>query len=222
MTDIVYRKLRSDIVWGVLSPGSPLRSDELRTSYGVGVSPLREALTRLAAERLVTAVGQRGFRVAPITATDIVDVTETRLVIERAALTRSLREGDLKWERRVVASYHALSRIPIPHDPGSGAEIWANHHKAFHMALLSACGSEWQTDIAGLLFDQAERTRIVRAIEVPDTKLTRDVAIEHKEILEATLDRDVSRAIGALEAHYRATMQQALAAVKKRDANLDA
>jgi hypothetical protein len=68
-----------------LAPGSPLRSDQLRARYDVGISPLREALTRLVSERLVTSVGQRGFRVAPLTAYDVEDTMMTRIVIEREA-----------------------------------------------------------------------------------------------------------------------------------------
>src|SRR3954468_18280633 len=80
-----YARLRQDIVWGRLAPGTPLKSDELRLAYGIGISPLREALSRLASERLVTSIGQRGFRVAALTPDDVIDVTETRLVIEKHA-----------------------------------------------------------------------------------------------------------------------------------------
>lgn len=39
----------------------------------------------------------------------------------------------------MVAAFHTLSRNPIPKTPGSETESWANHHRRFHMALLSAC-----------------------------------------------------------------------------------
>ena len=46
IAESAYRRIRQDILWGRFAPGSPLRSDELRARYGVGVSPLHEALTR--------------------------------------------------------------------------------------------------------------------------------------------------------------------------------
>ena len=61
VAESTYQRLRQDILWGRFAPGSPLRSDELRSRYDVGISPLREALTRLTSERLVTSIGQRGF-----------------------------------------------------------------------------------------------------------------------------------------------------------------
>src|ERR1700688_4805330 len=95
IAESAYHRLRQDILWGQFAPGSPLRSDELRARYGVGVSPLREALMRLVSERLVTVVGQRGFRAAPLTAYDVEDTMATRLVIEGQALTRSIERGDM-------------------------------------------------------------------------------------------------------------------------------
>ncbi len=215
LAEAIYRRIRQDILWGHLPPGAPLRSDELRSAYDVGVSPLREALSRLVAERLVTTVGQRGFRVAPLTVGDVVDTWQTRFVIERESLVRSIEAGDIGWETSVVASYHALSRMPIPKNPGSSTETWAKHHRRFHMALLAACGSRWLIDLAGLLFDQAERHRILRARLGPGPKLARDVATEHKQIFDAAIARNTKMAVQALEKHYRTTADQVVAALKR-------
>src|SRR5262245_26547488 len=98
LSEAVYRRLKNDILWGRFPPDSALKSDRLRDLYSIGISPLREALSRLASERLVTASGQRGFRVAPLTIEDVRDTMETRIVIEREALTRSIAVGDISWE----------------------------------------------------------------------------------------------------------------------------
>ena len=214
VAEAAYIRLRQDIIWGRLVPGAPLRSDELRLAYGIGISPLREALSRLVSERLVTSIGQRGFRVAPLTAEDVADVTETRLVIERHALARSIRDGDLAWEREIVSSYHALTRGPFPLGPGAGMEVWVGFHRQFHTALIAACGSRWQIEMASLLFDQAERYRAVRANHVPEQQLKRDVAAEHEEIYRATLARDAERALAALERHYRTTAEHVQSALR--------
>ena len=215
VTESVYRRLRTDILWGRLPPEMPLKSDALRSHYQVGISPLREALSRLASEKLVVASGQKGFRVAPLGEDSISDISHTRLVIESAALRKSIKVGDVGWESRIVASHHALSRVPIPKSPGEEVEMWTRHHRVFHMALISACGSLWQMHFAGLLFDQAERFRIIRAKELSFYEDERDPAEEHQEILESVLDRDSPAALRALERHYKATMKIALAALGK-------
>jgi len=196
-------------------PGTPLRSDVLRARYDVGISPLREALTRLASERLVTSVGQRGFRVAPLTAYDVEDTLTARLAVEKEALTRSITRGDIGWETAVVAAFHALSRNPVPKEPGPATEGWAICHRQFHMALLSACGSRWLMELAGLLFDQAERHRMLRVKYGPQQKLKRDTMREHKQIFDAALSRDAEATIKALWKHYETTAKQVVAVMAR-------
>lgn len=210
IAETVYRKLRSDIIWGALPPGAPLKSDDLRKRYDTGISPLREALSRLSSERLAIASSQRGFRVATIDASSVIDIMETRIVIEGAALRRSIEVGDVVWETRVVAAHHALSRKPFPQAQGREAEAWMQLHRAFHMALLSACRSEWQMHFAALLFDQAERFRILRAVKTDPGESDRDPVREHQWIVEAVLDRDADASVVALGEHYRATKDMAL------------
>jgi len=220
LAEAVYRRLRNDILWGKLRPGMALKSDELRKNYSIGISPLREALSRLTSERLVTASGQRGFRVAPLTSEDVRDTMETRIVIEREALMRSISIGDLHWEKDIVASYHALSRIPIPQEEGAQAEAWAKHHRDFHMALVGACGSRWQSELAALLFDQAERHRSVTFLIVKLARVQRDANKEHKEMMEATLARDASSAVKLLDRHYRTTAELLISVIERNSPEL--
>ena len=215
IAESTYRRIRQDILWVRFAPGSPLRSDELRARYGVGISPLREALTRLASERLVTSVGQRGFRVAPLTAYDVEDTMATRILIESEALSRSIRRGDMAWETALVAASHALSRYPTPKEPGPATENWALFHRQFHMALLAACGSQWLIELAELLFDQAERQRILRTKFGPQKILKRDTAREHKQIFDAALARDGKGAVRALERHYQVTAGQVVSVLSR-------
>ncbi len=198
----VYRRFRQDILWGRLPPGSSLRSDELRKSYDIGISPLREALSRLMTEKLVTQSGQRGFRVAPISKEDVLDTMETRIVIESEALSRSIKHGGLDWETELVSSCHALSRIELPDGPGEQAEKWARHHKKFHMALISGCHSTWMISIAKSLFDHAERHRIIAFTHIPEA---RNAGAEHQQIMTAALNGNTKAAISALDYHYRTT-----------------
>ena len=62
----VYRRIRTDIIFGRAKPGQKLRLDRLKDEYQASVSTLREILNRLSSEGLVLAEGQRGFEVAPV------------------------------------------------------------------------------------------------------------------------------------------------------------
>ena len=98
LIEAAYATLRSEIVDGTLEPGAKLRTEELRARYDVSGSTIREALTRLLGEALVTSEGQRGFRVATATLEDFRDLTEVRKLIETEALRQAIAAGGEAWE----------------------------------------------------------------------------------------------------------------------------
>lgn len=213
LSEAVYRRFRQDILWGKLAPGAPLRSSELRRDYDVGISPLREALSRLVSEKLVVLSGQRGFRVAPLAADDVLDTMETRIVIESEALARSIHSGSLAWETGVVTSFHSLSRMKPAGGLGEQAEAWSKLHRKFHLSLLAGCESRWMMSLAEAFFDHAERHRIT-AIE--DSTGDRDTIAEHRRIMEASLDGNVKAAVAALDYHYRRTAEHVVKSISTR------
>ena len=119
VADAIYANLRRDLLNGKWPPGSPLRSAALRLAYGVGISPLREALTRLVGDRLVTVEGQRGFRVAPVSLAELQDVMRLRADLEAMALRAAIERGDGAWEEAIRASFEALADAPAGRLPGS-------------------------------------------------------------------------------------------------------
>jgi DNA-binding GntR family transcriptional regulator len=106
-----YYLIRADILHGRLLPGQKLRLDALRDAYDAGIGTLRETLSRLVAERLVVAEGQRGFEVMPFSATELRELAGLRLLLEGHAMEQSFRAGDVEWEARVVAVHHKLSQM---------------------------------------------------------------------------------------------------------------
>lgn len=206
-----YADLRTDIIEGRLAPGSKLRIEHLRQAYGVGAGTLREALTRLVSDALVTAEGQRGFRVAPIAIEDLVDLTRLRVYIETHALRESIRHGDEVWRTRLRASYEALSSFEQPLSC-SQRRSWEVLNLRFHEALLAGLPSPWTQTVLRLLARHGERYRRY-AIELPG--MTRDVHAEHTEIFQMAMDGQEARAALALEAHIWATPLQLLKAMRE-------
>ena len=205
--EVAYRRLRADIVMARLEPGKPLRFDALKSQYGLGVSPLREALSRLVEDKLVTAIGQRGFRVAPISIEEAWEVTKLRQKLEVDAVRLSIAHGDERWEAELVASFHRLSKAQEPRAVDGAAEEWETRHRAFHEALVSACGSPWLLKFVSMLTDQLERYRYLRVRRTPPKAWVRDLPREHRELMEAALARDADRACELLVAHLAQTAQ---------------
>lgn len=214
LADVAYRMLRADLIAGRLTPGARMRTNELQARYGLGLSPLREALLRLASEGFVVAEGQRGFAVAPVSLTELADLTRTRQQIEAIALTESIARGDADWEATIVAGYHRLSREPMPSDPSDAeaALSWELKHRAFHDALIAACASPWLLRFHAQLVDHAERYLRARLFDrsklVPD-KALRDANAEHHAIMGAVLARDTAKAVGLMNAHIDRTARAA-------------
>lgn len=196
-----YDGLRQDIVRGAFAPGSPLRLAELGERYGMGFSPLREALNRLQAERLVTSESLRGFRVAPLSLAEFEDALSMRLMIETEALRLSVRQGGDDWGGAIVAALYALKQ-----QAERKGDIWEleSRHHAFHRALLAGCGSAWMLEFFERLYAATERYRIP-VLLASDGRGGRDIQAEHSALADAVLARDAARAEALLVAHYQRT-----------------
>lgn len=198
-----YAQLRDDIIEGRLAPGERLRVEHLKPRYDVGAGTLREAITRLASDALVVTEGQRGFRVAPIAADDLMDLTRLRIHIEIDALRQSMREGGAAWREQLHAAYAELSKWEQPLRPDQ-ARPWEKLNGAFHEALLAGHDSPWTVRLLRTLARQGERYRRY-SINLPAGP--RDVHAEHREIYESTIAGNELRASLALESHIRITAE---------------
>lgn len=194
----VYRRLRADILSSRLPPGTKLHFGRLREDYQVGLSPLREALSRLVASGLVTTVGQRGFRVATASKADLLDVAMVRKELEGSALRKSIAHGDDAWEAQVVAARHRLLLLERGNSEVASEEFWEERHREFHRALISACNSQWLLHLTALVNDQFDR---YRRMAVENSLSQHPTSLEHQEIMEAALARDADRAVHLLGEH---------------------
>ncbi len=201
MIEQAYAQLRDDIVEGRLATGEKLRVEHLRLRYGVGAGTLREALTRLVSDALVETEGQRGFRVSPITAEDLDDLTNLRVQIEIEALRQSIRRGHDGWRAELRHVYEHMSAIEQPILPHA-VQRWEVLNTQFHEVLLANCGSAWTLRLLRVLNRHSER---YRRYAIGLNQGTRDVHAEHHAIFDAALNGNELRAALALEAHIRAT-----------------
>jgi DNA-binding GntR family transcriptional regulator len=204
-TGAVHARLRSDILGGLLQPGQRLKFAELCERYGASVSAVREALTRLVEQGLVTSQPRIGFRVVPLSLDDLNDLTATRIDIEGLALRYATKRGGVGWEANLVAAHHTLERTPYLDDriPPRVSDGWESAHVAFHAALIDGCGSTRLRYMAYTLRDAAELYRRWSQPHDPD----RNVPAEHRRLLDAALARDASEVTAALTAHLERTTQ---------------
>lgn len=203
-----YKQIRDDILSGALAPGQRLRLDPMRQDYGASVSTLREILSRLAAERLVVAEGQRGFQVAPISLTDLKEIAALRLLLECDAIEQSFAAGDLDWEGRVVSAHHKLAQMErqlVAGDKGQ-PNSWKRYDWEFHQALVSACPSTVLRDTYAAVYD-----RYLRYLLVAFAFRGEVAADEHDALLDCALRRDARAARALLVKHIGGCIDYAIA-----------
>jgi DNA-binding GntR family transcriptional regulator len=220
LTQEAYERLRSDLLTCRLKPGERLRINELCTRLSVSPGAVREALSRLTAEGLVSAEPQRGFRAAPLSAVDLKDLARVRTEIEGLCLRRAIEVGDLAWESRIVAAYHLLSSTPYqaPDDPQRLSDEYSRVHADFHEELVSACDSPWLCKLRTMLFAQSAR---YRGLSVPLARVVRDRNREHLELMEAVLAREPERAIASMKQHVELTSRTLLDAMVRDQQIID-
>jgi len=202
-----YEAIRNDIIFGRLEPDIKLKLDNMKASYKASISTLRETLNRLASEGFVVAEEQRGFFVAPVSKTDLKEISDLRILLECGALRQSIENGDTDWEGTVAAAHHKLQRMEQQMQSGdeSQKELWKRYDAEFHQSLISACGSRNLLNIHGIIYDKYLRYQMQIL-----TYRGKSAANEHKGLFEATLDRDIDGAEKILRHHIEHGLKHTL------------
>jgi GntR family carbon starvation induced transcriptional regulator len=204
--EAAFSRLHADILSGTLRPGDRMHIGRLQKAYKVGATPLREALSKLTSLDLVTAQGQRGFRVAPVSVENLIDVTRMRALLEIAALRLALASGDRDWEAAIVAAEHRLRGSPKL-DGERIAEQWYICNRAFHDALVAATKSPQLTAFRSKIHDFSDRyQRLAGQAGFPG----RDIDAEHSEIMQRALRRDVGGIAVLIVEHFVTTAHDIL------------
>jgi GntR family carbon starvation induced transcriptional regulator len=223
-TEDVYERLRTALLSGHYPPGHKLKISELCGEVQGSLGAVREALSRLLAEGLVHSEPYKGFHVSPVSPADLIDLTRTRIEVEKLCLASSLAHGDIAWEGRLVALLHELSRSSGRETAEAMGE-WSRLHTVFHDTLVSACDSSWLLRLHRILHEQSERYRrlglmVGAGLNDPSPQWPRrDTASEHKHLVEAAIARDVGRLSDLIATHIQRTTDDLL---RRLQAGVDA
>jgi DNA-binding GntR family transcriptional regulator len=195
-------RLREALVSGQIEAGAKINLDRTRESFAVSLSPLREALARLIPDGLVTFEDNRGYRAAPVSLSNLREITRLREEFETLALRQAMAVGDGAWEGAVMRALHTLNRARRdPSDPTT-LERWEALHRGFHLTLIGGCGMPLLLGYCGTLLnlnDRYRRSFLVR------TAGDRNVSLEHSDIAQGAVARDLAFACESLREHIHRT-----------------
>jgi DNA-binding GntR family transcriptional regulator len=198
-------ELRTNILKGQWAPGGRLQLNQLSEQFNTSSTVVREALTRLAGDRLVVLRPNRGFFVPTLSLDELRDLTELRVVNEQFAATLAIDRGDLGWEGELMAAHHRMEKTPSRDEDNRPTAEWAAAHQAFHAQLLAACGVPVLIDLTNTLSDLQQLYN--RWATSATTWSGRDLSAEHQAILDAALARDAETTSSLLAEHYRGTIE---------------
>lgn len=180
---------------GEYPPGFSLRMSDLARINGVSAIPVREAMRRLEAERLVESVANKGVRVAQLSNADLADAYQLRTILEAEAVRLTvpkLTESDrarAEYLRDDMARHFAAGDVAAAHEA----------HRALHFIVYERAGSPWLVHIISTLWDHTERYRRLgmQWLQQPEY-----LSAQHDDVIAALFSGDVDAAVGALRDHF--------------------
>ena len=197
LPDVIYERLRREIATGQLQPG-PLKLRPLAERFGTSPIPVREALRRLEADRLVSFEGNRAIRVNEVSAEELDEVFAIRAELESLALRLAvphLREDP----ERVAALGSLMDRMDRQAD--DPAE-WRTTNEEFHTALYEAAGAARLTDLIGNLWVVVEPYMRMYVRSLPSLRKAQE---QHRAMVARILDGDTAGAESILREHLEGT-----------------
>lgn len=195
LSQAAYEAIKQKIVSLQLPPGSVIDESALRKELGLGRTPVREALQRLALEKLVMIVPRRGTFVADIGITDLQRLFEARLVLESLAAQLACARGTEEHWRQMAAVLADMGET----DEQNNARLIAID-EACHEIMYRAADNKFLEDTLVALYALSLRLWYYALTQVGGM---RQAVLEHRRILAALQARDAARAAQLVEEHIQ-------------------
>jgi DNA-binding GntR family transcriptional regulator len=204
MSGQIATRIREKIIVGDYAPGTALLQDSIAAEFGVSKIPVREALVRLRAEGLIDIEAHRGFRVRPLSASEVDEVFRLRLTLEPAAVAQGARlatDGDHEAAREALRALNAAL----------AAQTLANIgtlNSGFHLALIVPRGQPVTFEILTRLHTLSQR--YVRMHLLPAGRMRR--ATREHNALYAAWEKGDARGVRRLTQRHIEETRDELAA----------
>jgi DNA-binding GntR family transcriptional regulator len=198
VSDLVYSAVRDRILTGDIAPEAPVRQDALAAELGVSKIPLREALTRLEQDGLVSSMPNRGYIVRPMSASEAEEVFDLRLRLEPSTTATGASGATPQQRQAAIAALEALEA----EQSAAGPRV-AVLNREFHLALMRPSARYVTIQLLERLHLLAER--YVRAHLEPQGR-DRRARAEHAAMLKSWLSGDTTSVRKLVESHINGTL----------------
>lgn len=191
----IYRTIKKEIISGELPSDTPLREMEISQRFNVSRTPVREALRRLASEKMIRTIPNVGSFVGAFTWEEVQEVFEIRQVLEVYAGGLAAIYIDKKGLEELEILYGKMSEFYEANDP----EGYANLDEKFHEFINKTSNNHLLLDTIRMFDDRAKLARLRQTSYAKgDMKLSLD---QHRLIIDAMKNHDAKEAGDLILSH---------------------
>jgi DNA-binding GntR family transcriptional regulator len=187
-------QLRQAIMSGDFNLGEPLTEIGLAAALGISKTPIREALSVLKTEGLVTVIPQKGTFVFTLSSKDVADICELRYALESTAL-RLAFERD---REAFVESLHKVCERMVRARKNGDQREYLKLDMDYHVQILEHCGNQYLADTYDFIHGKVAALRTHLARHPAHTEKS---FAEHKSIADAISEGNLAKALKILEKH---------------------
>jgi len=204
LSEDVYAIIKKRIQTRQLKPGDRIILREFATDFGVSITPIQQALGRLDAEGLIKFTPRKGGMVVGLTGKNIIDILDTRILIETHAAVEAIKLGSLqKCEKRFNELITTMESL-IKGDDYIEYDKFVQADTEFHRSLVVEAGNEKLLELYDYLDSQM---KIVRYFYTKSKKARRvqNTMQEHRNIFVTIVNSDTEQIKVAITEHLTKT-----------------
>ena len=182
-----YEQIKFDIITCAYEPGQQIAQPQLVEKYQIGITPIREALQRLAQEGFLQPIPRFGYVVTSISIPDVYQIYELRAILEPAAAyiaAKIAAQGDLE---------HLIKNADFSYIPGDRQSIidFVKNNAKFHLSVAMVTGNRRLVEAISKLLDEMAR---IFHLGLNFGEMSQEVRAEHLAIATAIYNRDPDKA----------------------------
>ena len=190
-SDVIFDALRLAITDGSLRENEVLRQDHIAKMFNVSRIPVREALTRLEEQGLVTTQRYRGAVVAALSFEEIEEIFEFRSILEPEVIRHSVRNIS---DESIVLAGEYCEKFSITRDESQ----WCELNRLFHYSMYRDCERPYYLQVVSASLNRIERYQRMQLTLTNGMEVAHH---EHREILRACAERNADLAAELTRQH---------------------
>ena len=192
-----YEIIKQKIISLALPPGTVIDAAVLREELGVGRTPIREALQRLAQEKLVLIVPRRGMFVTEIAITDLQKLYEARLVFEPFAARQAAKRG-------TTAHWAKMAAALAQGDDATNEQLIAIDEQC-HQIIYEAADNQFLKETLTMMYALSLRLWYYALTRIGNMQ---DAVMEHRRIMDALIAQNGAEAERLMANHIRTFQEE--------------